>query len=214
MCVECKGINFPTGDKYCGICELHKPYVSFHMDGYMSDGYRSQCKRCVKRRNTRTPELAETLRQRARDWTRDNEFDPNNRPPKRTEQQYKGKPSQSLLREMRKDPRHDLRGDFMNHLIMYYGYKCMNPNCIYELSQSNPISWDHVVPRSWGGLNTYANSQLLCKKCNSAKNAYNDNDYRTIPILTIEALDAFLLQYSISYYLSGDYLLTGASSFS
>lgn len=214
VCQDCKGWydHIEIDGLVCGLCDIWKPKVAFHIDNYVNVQIRSQCKRCVKRRNTRTPELAQGLRDRTALWTSEKNDSGQWIYTSHSTKPRKGKPATHTRRTQMNIC--DLRGDYMTHLIMYYGYKCMNPKCEKPLSEKNPISHDHVIPLTWGGTNEYRNSQLLCKSCNSAKRNYNDNDYRTIPILTIEVLDVFLLQYSISYTISGDYLVTGENCFS
>jgi 5-methylcytosine-specific restriction endonuclease McrA len=42
------------------------------------------------------------------------------------------------------------------------------PFCICCGSEKN-LTFDHVIPLSKGGINSLANGQILCKKCNTVK---------------------------------------------
>ena len=43
------------------------------------------------------------------------------------------------------------------------GGKCV------KCSSNENLEFDHIIPHSKGGANTYRNIQLLCEKCNRAK---------------------------------------------
>lgn len=42
-------------------------------------------------------------------------------------------------------------------------------NCGTRGSRSNPLSGDHIIPRSQGGKAEAGNYQVLCRRCNSSK---------------------------------------------
>lgn len=42
-------------------------------------------------------------------------------------------------------------------------------NCGTTETYANPLTTDHIVPRSRGGSNDRENLQCLCRRCNSAK---------------------------------------------
>lgn len=39
------------------------------------------------------------------------------------------------------------------------------------------VHLDHVIPESKGGLTTYANLQVTCRKCNLAKGTLNEEEF-------------------------------------
>jgi len=41
----------------------------------------------------------------------------------------------------------------------------------HKVEQNSPIEFDHILPHSRGGSNSYDNVQILCKKCNRIKSA-------------------------------------------
>lgn len=45
------------------------------------------------------------------------------------------------------------------------GWKCRN------CGSRSHLSFDHVIPRSWGGASTVENVQVLCRDCNLKKGA-------------------------------------------
>lgn len=62
-------------------------------------------------------------------------------------------------------------------LIKKYGAKCMNPNCRYR-GRDPRLTVDHIIPKSKGGTNAFANKQILCDACNQKKSNYSTDDYR------------------------------------
>ncbi|MFA0628570.1 HNH endonuclease [Vibrio sp. 10N.222.49.A3] len=49
-------------------------------------------------------------------------------------------------------------------------YKCNGCNEKLRKGDSN-LTIDHIVPQKFGGSNSVANLQVLCRSCNSKKNA-------------------------------------------
>lgn len=54
------------------------------------------------------------------------------------------------------------------------GYHCVF--CDEDLSNSE-VHLDHVIPESQGGLTSYDNLQVTCKKCNSAKGVLSEAEF-------------------------------------
>jgi len=70
--------------------------------------------------------------------------------------------------------------DWWNILLEICEYRCLNPKCIKIVNEKNTLSHDHIIPLSWeNSVHSLGNSQVLCRSCNSSKNAYSDIDYRT-----------------------------------
>lgn len=72
-------------------------------------------------------------------------------------------------------------GDYWDLLLEKYGPFCMNPECDKGLTEVNPLTLDHVIPLSKGGLHCMSNFQLLCHSCNASKNA-KEIDFRTVKV--------------------------------
>ena len=53
--------------------------------------------------------------------------------------------------------------------------------CVYcdEDLSSAEVHIDHVVPESRGGLTTYDNLQVTCRKCNLAKGVLTEGEFTT-----------------------------------
>ena len=69
--------------------------------------------------------------------------------------------------------------NWWSELLEYYGEVCANPECDKEITASNHLTHDHIIPLSWeGSSNSLLNSQVLCKSCNSKKKNWHSTDYR------------------------------------
>ncbi len=55
-------------------------------------------------------------------------------------------------------------------IAAYLLQKGMCPYCQRPVTQSN-ATWEHILPRGWGGPNVGTNVILACQDCNSAKSA-------------------------------------------
>jgi 5-methylcytosine-specific restriction endonuclease McrA len=51
--------------------------------------------------------------------------------------------------------------------------------CVYcgVSLEGSEVHLDHVVPESRGGLTTYSNLQVTCRKCNLAKGVLNESEF-------------------------------------
>lgn len=59
--------------------------------------------------------------------------------------------------------------DYWQILCELYGEHCINIDCVRQITRNNPLSLDHIIPISKGGLHDISNFQILCKSCNSSK---------------------------------------------
>lgn len=46
---------------------------------------------------------------------------------------------------------------------------CRNPLCTRGVSDLNPLTLDHILPRTHGGRGNKSNATILCKACNFEK---------------------------------------------
>lgn len=93
--------------------------------------------------------------------------------------------------------------DWWNILLEICEYRCLNPKCIKIVNEKNTLSHDHIIPLSWeNSVHSLGNSQVLCRSCNSSKNAYSDIDYRTPEMKQkLEAYDQLKLNSDIDIVL-------------
>ena len=83
-------------------------------------------------------------------------------------------------------------------LAAYLSQKGLCPYCRGEVTPSN-ATWEHIIPRAWGGPNVGKNIILACEGCNSLKseiesfvsNAFDKN----LPLTSKAAL--FILHCSV-----------------
>lgn len=61
-------------------------------------------------------------------------------------------------------------------MLKFFGYSCIC--CGAKMSEYNPPTKDHIIPKSWGGGDDISNLQPLCRECNAKKCADNATDYR------------------------------------
>jgi len=54
------------------------------------------------------------------------------------------------------------------------GYRCVY--CDEDLTNAE-IHLDHVIPESKGGLTSYNNLQVTCRKCNLSKGVLTENEF-------------------------------------
>lgn len=76
---------------------------------------------------------------------------------------------------------------------------CGQP-CLFDGGKRNPLyaSWDHYVPRKWGGNNTFNNSKLAHKRCNEAREKLFPETMK----FTMQELETLTNRHSISGNLS------------
>jgi 5-methylcytosine-specific restriction endonuclease McrA len=66
------------------------------------------------------------------------------------------------------------RGLGWDHQLLRQNALAKRPYCArcgHKGSADNPLTADHIIPRSRGGLNTASNYETLCRRCNSSKGA-------------------------------------------
>lgn len=180
LCVQCRQphLNWPDQLFRCGLCDRLLPVVYFHRDNYLSSGFRSQCRRDVKRRNQRDSYTINVLRERTRLY----DYSQSPGRVRSNDKRLRGKPSRQTRRKAESEG--NILPNYMNHLIAFYGFGCMRPGCSFEIDACNTLSFDHVLPIALGGRHDYENAQLLCKRCNSSKSAKH-LDYRP-EVLTLD----------------------------
>lgn len=127
--------------------------------------------------------------------------------------------------ERRKSAKEYARGEFPQWVKLWAwresGGYCMNPHCrsefVLNVRSGNGASprYDHIIPRSCGGLSTVTNIQLICNWCNIKKGGcqtgHNHQDYRPAAMILraqeeamrqTEQRDANSQQYQLSFFVS------------
>jgi 5-methylcytosine-specific restriction endonuclease McrA len=95
----------------------------------------------------------------------------------------RGEPSNVAMRHVWVGKNHRTRRVGHDAMLAICGERCVNPRCGNVLDYSlggniaikkandNMPSLDHIVPTARGGVDTIENYQILCNRCNTAKNA-------------------------------------------
>lgn len=148
----------------CNGCNRYKDVTEYYKDGH--GGIRKQCKKCTTERDKQWREAnAERCRaQKKEERTRN-----------------KGRYSKySIERNRRvKDMPGELPENYWDMMINHYGARCMYPDCNKEITVSNPLTHDHVIPVSWpDSTHDLRNSQILCLHHNCSKSNRHATDYR------------------------------------
>lgn len=178
--------------KTCKKCNLPKPVESFTVDVRYKDGRYPWCFEC---RRAWRQSRKDQYREYQRDWKEQNrdhvrayerEYFQNNdeqreknraagrirdRERYQSDSEHRKKKNRQTAEKNRRrkallygiETEHHTEQEWLD-LCAYYDHRCL---CCGE---QKPLSRDHVVPVTSGGLDTIANIQPLCKECNSRKN--------------------------------------------
>lgn len=175
--------------KVCTKCGLEKPLAEFYRRRNRPCGYSSQCIACdkaYKRAN------ADRIRERNKQYRAEHpdiyraadkrrQADPKRRKQKREagrryfQGHYVADPVRFLSKSHVRHRHCTDTGTVTQHgwdaLCEWTGHKCL------ACGEKKPLTMDHIIPISRGGIHDIANIQPLCRECNSAKGA-TTIDYR------------------------------------
>lgn len=183
--------------KQCSKCHLQKDFNQFYKDKSKRDGLRPDCKECKNKyikqykvsypekiketRKTHYDKNAEQIKKYVSEWQKENKEKVNTNSSKyrKTEKgRLTTKRKNHRRRALEKTTVGFLPKDYWTILINIYGQKCINRHCIKIIDDLNPLSLDHIIPLSRGGLHDLFNIQILCRSCNSTKRDRSSTDFR------------------------------------
>ena len=152
-----------SGDKRCAKCEVLKPLEDFNRRSRSPDGRQSYCRECKRTlwgdwRLANPDRLSDTHR-RWRDTNREYDLE-------RKRVWSKANPDKSRLASARRRARK--AGVLFipmtrRELRRLYSHPCAHCGATESLER------DHIIPIARGGPDTFGNSQMLCKPCNTSK---------------------------------------------
>lgn len=156
--------NKSQKDGHCNWCKdcdgaKAKAYNSAHREEVNAKGreyYNKTLDHQVLRKQEYYKENKETIGARNSAWKFENKFKVARMTAKR----------RMLMREVGSDG--TLTAEAWEELCELYGNKCLDPECT---DPARPLTVDHVIPISLGGLDSIHNVQPLCQPCNSKKHA-------------------------------------------
>ena len=169
------------GLKRCGSCDRIKPQPDFWLrsSGDTFDGRRAECKTCgVSDTVARKRENPELNRQRATKYYRANRLKVLQKLRKRIDddraaynaqrrEYYKVHPESARNLGMRRRAQKTNNGMYAilpKEMRRLYGSPC------FACGAVGPMTADHIIPLSRGGVHSVGNLIPLCRSCNSSKN--------------------------------------------
>jgi 5-methylcytosine-specific restriction endonuclease McrA len=161
-----RGLDSEILAKTCSVCRVKKPSGAFHISAITNDSLSSYCKACQSAfgkawyRNNKKQHYASTRR-----WDVEN--------PERS-REIRKKAKQSPVGNSNRRSR-SRRGSYTRDEWVAL-LASVNNTCLC-CGDPGPLTVDHIVPLSLGGLNKIENIQPLCLSCNTQKGV-RIRDYR------------------------------------
>jgi len=178
--------------KACSTCKKEQPSSQYYADKSGKDGYRSDCKYCVKAKlkvnyqKKRATKLAiqknwyvnnsNKAKQYAKQWRKDN--------PDKTKKYHQdyaeANPDKERVRSREKSSnrRAKLKGNGVFKLSPKDIKRLLTQPCI-NCGNKNNQTLDHVVPIARGGRHSIGNLQTLCLSCNVSKGTKTIMEWRS-----------------------------------
>lgn len=175
--------------KLCCTCKKLKDLSEFNKRSTAKDGHKPYCRVCASEANRKRylqPGQKESSVARVADWRKSNpdarqrEYLNNRetRIPKIKEWQQN---NPDKVRVYKKNNKHRRRTATQTGIITpqeWYDLCAKYGGVCLRCKETKPLTMDHIVPLSKGGLHSIENIQPLCGRCNSIKHT-KCMDYRT-----------------------------------
>lgn len=174
--------------KVCSTCKESKPIGEFNRWSKAKDGLKPYCRSCASSANKKlyeNPDYKQQVISRVQEWRgkhpgcREQEYlaSRDHRIAKVLEWQ---KANPEKVRSYKKNSKHKRRtATLTGHVsVTEWLQLCAenNQTCL-RCKEVKPLTMDHVIPLSKGGLHSIENIQPLCGSCNSIKHT-KSTDYR------------------------------------
>lgn len=162
--------------KVCNKCGVEKPFVDFYKHKLTSDGFRGECKACVKLHNQNYH-----IGNKARSNKRNTEYYWNNLEiaKKRVKEYRKRHPESN--KNFSQKRRAIAKGNGTFFVSNKETKKMYESPCFYCGSTEN-ITIDHVLPIMRGGTHGIGNLVPACRDCNFSKNKKTVMEWRIYKI--------------------------------
>jgi 5-methylcytosine-specific restriction endonuclease McrA len=158
--------------KVCKKCGINKELKEFYKHKLTLDGYRGECKICVKLHNKNYH-----IQNKIQSNRRNIKYYYNNKEDSiaRVKKYRQEKPASSRNYDMRR--RALMRNSKTFTVTNKEIEKLYSMPCIYCGSKEN-ITIDHIIPITRGGMHVIGNLAPACSHCNSSKNNRTITDWR------------------------------------
>jgi len=177
--------------KTCKDCQIDKPLSDYYADKSGKDGYRSNCKICLKEKlktnyiSKRSVKLkiqanwyannSDKAKKYAKQWRKNN--------PDKTKKYHQdyieANPDKERIRSREKSLRRrtKLKGNGIFTIINKDLLKLLSQPCC-KCGNTNNQTLDHIIPISRGGRHSVGNLQTLCLFCNVSKGTKTIMEWR------------------------------------
>lgn len=167
--------------KTCIKCKINKELACFTQRKNSSDGYRNECKLCIKEYNINyRKNNIEKLKEKRKIYNKKNSKNnvdrvrrwrkKNREKHRENNRRYNKKhlEKERLRQKIKEAKRRDKISEKSFNILPKEIKRIYSSSCVFCGSKEN-IAADHIIPISKGGRTSIGNLQPLCKTCNSSK---------------------------------------------